>query len=104
MNDVCTAVGTLYYHDFMTFFPRHGVVNYGVDFIYALQKKCNYVLLFDPLKNPHEVYNEGELIETYIAAFRKINDDPFMSFQEFELLPGLHNIVYQYELYREVVR
>jgi hypothetical protein len=97
-------VGTLYYHDFVVNFPRHGVVNYGVDFIHALSKKCKYVLLIEPFKNPNEVFDGTEEIVTYVAAFRKVKDEPFMTFEEFEDLPGLMNIFDQYGLYRRVVR
>lgn len=98
------AVGTLYYHDFVVNFPRHGVVNYGLEFIFALPRRSNYVLLLEPFKSLREAFNEnGEEIVTYVAAFRKVTDEPFMSFQEFQELPGLINIFEQYGLYRRVV-
>ena len=98
-------MGTLYYHDFVVNFPRHGVVNYGVEFIHALPKKCNYVLILEPFRNPREVFTEeGEEVVTYVAAYRKVQDAPFMSLEEFAALPGLRNIFGQYGLYRRVVR
>ena len=100
----CYLVGALFYHDFIVNFYRHGVVNYDVDFIYALQEKSNYTLVMEPYQNPiAAVGDDGNEIITYLAAFRKVNDDPFMNFEEFETLPGLRNIIYQYGRYRRVV-
>jgi len=101
MHDLGKA-GTLYYNDFVSEYPLHGVVNYGLDFIYALPKKSNYVMLFEPFKNPKQVYDDGHELVTYVAAYRKVNDDPFMSFEEFASLPGLKNIYSQYDLFRRV--
>jgi hypothetical protein len=98
-------VGAIYYHDFMSVFPRHGVVNYDLDFIHALPKKCNYILLFEPFRNPVLMLDDdGEEIVTYLAAYRKVDNEPFMTLEEFSALPGLKNIVGQYGLYRRVVR
>ena len=49
----CYLVGALFYHDFIVNFYRHGVVNYDVDFIYALQKKSNYTLVMEPYQKPY---------------------------------------------------
>lgn len=99
---VLAAVGTLYYHDFVSHFPRHGVVNYDLKFIHALPKQNNYVLIFEPFKTP-SIKGATEIV-TYVAAYRKVNDDSFMSFEEFQALPGLRSIFAQYGLYRRVVR
>lgn len=89
----------------MANFPRHGVVNYGLEFIYALPKKSNYILLFEPYRSLYDKYDDGtgEEIIDYVAAFRKVKDEPFMTFEEFKELPGLNNIFDQYGLYRRVV-
>ena len=41
---------------------------------------------------------------SYIAAYRKVVDEPFMSFADFENIPGLLNIARQSDLIRNVVR
>jgi hypothetical protein len=79
-------VGSLFYHDFMVTVPAHGVVNYRLPFIYALAKANQYSHYFEPYRHSHN-WNGDTTV--YLAAYRKEQNNLFMTFEEFLALPGL---------------
>jgi hypothetical protein len=80
-------VGAVYFHcvPFTRFWYRHGVCDYGLDFFAELCTQNNYQIIKGP-------YEETYHPEKQAAVFyKKIVDNPFMTFEQFSSLPGLRS-------------
>jgi hypothetical protein len=84
-------VGTLYFH----YTPRnfhwrkHGVVDYNREFFNELMRINNYEILLAPTYISTERYVGN--FNMIVTSFTKVNDDQFMTFEEFEKLPTLRS-------------
>ena len=79
-------VGTLYYHEIpmASSWRLHGVCGYELSFLRELARHNNYqvnMLFVNPF--------QGKAKSNIVAVFEKVDNNSFMSFDDFKSLPGL---------------
>jgi hypothetical protein len=80
-------VGSIYYHcvPLTRYWYRHGVCDYSLDFFSALCASNQYYIIKGPYE---ELYHPEKQAAVF---YKKINDSPFMTLEQFSLLPGLRS-------------
>lgn len=83
-------IGSLYFHQVPKVFhwTRHGVCDYDRIFFNELIRLNHYETLLGPTYMEAGVYATTSLV---LASFIKVNDDSFMSFEDFKQLSGLRS-------------
>lgn len=94
-------IDTLYYHYVPRSYHwhRHGVCDYDKNFFKELIRLNNYETVLAPTYIDKGFYQFNNMI---LICFIKVNNDPFMSFEEFKQLPNLRS-KYDDHNVREVV-
>jgi hypothetical protein len=79
--------GALYYHvvPFTRHWYKHGVCDYSLEFFAELCRRCGYEVVVPPFVEDYHPEHHASVF------YKKVNDAPFISFEEFCALPGLRS-------------
>ena len=77
-------------------FRAHGVARYERSFFAELARQNNYEMQCNLVQRKGKVGDDR--LSSVMAVYVKRHDTPFMSFESFQNLPGLHSIYGDYEV------
>ena len=85
-------INALYFHDVPVIgsFYQHGVAHYNTSFFKVMAWIQKYEMIYAFLTE----YGDDDNLSVVVAAYTKTESNPFMSFEEFCLLPGLESRLY----------
>ena len=82
-------INALYFHDVPVIgsFYQHGVAHYNTSFFKVMASIQKYEMIYAFLTE----YGDDDNLSVVVTAYTKTELNPFMSFEEFCLLPGLES-------------
>lgn len=80
-------IGAVYYHcvPLNHYWHKHGICDYSLEFFEKLCIANNYVIIKEPYVENYHVDKQASVF------YRKINNYPFMTYEQFAALPGLRS-------------